>query len=104
MTTIKSYLKYVPGIGLTLIKAKYNNGRTALRGVDSATGEVVVTFTVNIPDYPLKDNELLIKDYSENEGALETLFKADLIKITEWEIPCGYETVTLCEIIETHTI
>jgi hypothetical protein len=96
---MKSFLHYLPPIELKIIKAKYANGRTALRGIDSETGEVIGTFTVNIPDFPLKDDEVLIKDYSENRGVLKTLTESKYVKVVCPDIPCGYDVVTLCRLV-----
>lgn len=59
--------------------------------------EPITTATVNIPEIPLKDNELIIKDYSENEGILETLKQNGLITDIKREISTGHVTVHVVE-------
>lgn len=75
----------------TVSFAKYGNGRTAIRLMNAETLNddgfdyppntmPIATATVNIPDYPdLKDDEVIIKDYSENEGMLNALVNAGIV-------------------------
>lgn len=67
---IPSYLRYASSVTLTLTMGLYSNGRLAIRAIDCDTGEPIATLTVNLPDVPLAPDEVLIKDYGENEGAL----------------------------------
>ncbi len=60
-------------------------------------GEPITVATVNIPEVPLKENEVIIKDYSENKGILETLQKNGLITDTKREISIGFVTVHVVE-------
>jgi hypothetical protein len=54
--------------------SKYSsNGRIALQLIDAEDGSPIMTATVNIPDVPLQSDEMIIKNYSENEGVLEFL-------------------------------
>ena len=63
-----------------LVGAYYGNGRKAIELVDSETHEPIARATTNIPNVPLEDDEVLIKDYSENEGMADTLIAAGIIK------------------------
>jgi hypothetical protein len=40
-----------------------------------------MTASVNLPNHPLLEDEVAIKDYSENEGIADALAKAGIIKI-----------------------
>lgn len=60
-------------------------------------GEPIAIATVNIPDVPLKDNEIIIKNYSENEGMLEVLKQSGFITETKREISTGFVTVQVVE-------
>ena len=53
-------------------------------------GEKVLTFTVNVPGVSLGPGELLIKDWSENEGALDFLLENDLVESTNRAVLTGY--------------
>lgn len=71
--------------------ARYNNGRIAIElvnatkikedGIEYMPGTMnIARATVNLPDYPLlKSDEVIIKDYSENEGMLNALINAGVV-------------------------
>ncbi|MDB5144211.1 MAG: hypothetical protein JWQ66_2924 [Mucilaginibacter sp.] len=65
----------------TIEKLQYHNGRIALRlmGTGEIYGEPVATATVNIADDDTQPDEVVIKDYSENEGMYQTLLNAGII-------------------------
>lgn len=60
-------------------------------------GEPIAVATVNLPEVPLKENEIIIKDYSENSGMLEALKKSGFISDTKREITSGFVTVQVVE-------
>jgi len=62
--------------------AEYLNGRTCIEFIDLDTCEPVLTATVNVPEAHLDENEVVIKNYSENEGVLNCMVKNSLIKPT----------------------
>jgi hypothetical protein len=66
-TTYANYTVYVINAG------SYANGRRAIRIVDAEDGAAVMTATVNMPDEHLEPDEVIIKNYSENEGCLPFL-------------------------------
>jgi hypothetical protein len=54
-------------------KGEYRNGRMALELIDNTTDEPFLTVTVNMPEVVLHPGEILVKDWSENEGVLAFL-------------------------------
>ena len=96
---IPSHMRYAPAISLTLEQHHYSNGRLAIRAVDCDTGEPIATLTVNMPEIFLEPGEILIKDYSENEGALESLLLAALVEPLA-VIPCGHAEAIKCKLIK----
>ena len=60
-------------------------------------GEPIAIATVNLPEIKLKDNEIIIKDYSENEGMLAALKKFGFITDAKREISTGFTTVYVVE-------
>ena len=90
-----------------VVKRKYNNGRTALELIiaqddverEFYKGEPMATATVNIPMANLEADEVIIKDYSENEGMLETLVKARVVKDTGKTITNGFITCPVCKLL-----
>lgn len=57
-----------------------SNNRKALQLVDMVTEEPIATCTVNLHDIPVNENEILVKDYSENEGMTRCLVEAGIIE------------------------
>jgi hypothetical protein len=61
---------------------KYVNSsddRKALLLVDHETEEEIAVMTINVPEERLEDDEVIIKNYSENEGILDMLIDACII-------------------------
>ena len=70
---------------------QYENGRIAIRLVNAINdpanemykGEPIATATVNLPDIHMADNQIIIKDYSENQGMFVALKNAGVVKENE---------------------
>ena len=75
---------------------KYANGRTRINLVDDSDNEPYATATTNLPDVLLLDNEVFIKDYSENEGVLEFLSKNNIVVPTNKWATSGHVDVQVC--------
>ena len=76
-------------------------GSKAIYLVDAADGEPVATATVNVEGVSekLPDREVLIKDYSENEGMLEALARAGLVEDTGRRVRTGYVAVPVARLL-----
>ena len=86
-------------IPVTVNIRKYNNGRSAIEllEMDPAYGPTpYMTASVNIPNVLLQDNEVLIKDYSENEGITNFLAKHNIVTPTNNWVKSGYVDVQVC--------
>lgn len=70
--------------------SKYTNDRIAIQLDDAEDGMPYTTATVNMPNVLLEDNEVLIKDYSENEGMLEFLIKNNIVTPTMQGVHAGH--------------
>lgn len=68
------------GETVTLSRGNYVSKQTALRAFTDTFG-VAFTATVSLP-VPPASNCLWIKDWSENEGVLDSLVKAGVVKPT----------------------
>lgn len=79
-------------------KRQYDNGRSALQLIDAEDGSPIATATVNLPDEPLGQNLVFIKDYSENEGMLDALVAAGVVQPTGQTVRSGYVEVMVCEL------
>ena len=90
--------RYLPEAEYRIVVAEYMNGTPAWRVVDQ-NGEQLMIATVNMPDHPNVKGTVWIKSYSENEGLIEALEKANLIRRTGIEIHGGHVTIPLCEVL-----
>lgn len=77
-----------------------NGGTTALCLRCADTGEPFMDITTNIPDIDLEDDELLIKNYSENEGVLEFLISNKLVEDTGRRISNGFVEIPVVKMTE----
>jgi hypothetical protein len=80
----------------TVQKRQYANGRVDLLLVDEEGP--VATATLNLPDVPLGKNQVLIKTWSENEGILDALVSAGVVKATGQTVRSGFVEVPVCEL------
>lgn len=69
---------------------KYENGRTAIQINDATDGHPYAVASVNMPNVLLADNEVLIKDYSENLGMLDFLIKNNIVTPTPNGVNAGF--------------
>lgn len=78
---------------------RYYNGRTAicLTGVEELP---IATATVNVPEVSLQSDEVIIKDYSENEGIFSCLVRANVIEDTGRRIPLGFTEGKIAKLTE----
>lgn len=76
---------------------KYNNnGRVALVLVDANNGEYIATATINVPEIDLAPDEVIVKDYSENEGLLACLLRARVVKLSGRYVNHGFCKSPIC--------
>lgn len=78
---------------------KYSNGRIGIDLVDKKTGELVLGATVNIPEEQLGDGEVIIKNYSENEGVLDALISAGVISKPIRTIKSNFIEAPVCKLL-----
>ena len=77
----------------------YNNGRPALELLEEDLEYGLTpyaTATVNLPDVLLQPNEVLIKDYAENEGILQFLVENNIVVPTQNGVQSGYVWIPVC--------
>lgn len=83
-----------------LRKGKYENDRIALVLVDPKDPtEFIAVATVNVPEVRLTDNQVIIKDYSENEGMLKTLVEAEVVSSPIKQVRTGFTIVQICQLL-----
>ena len=79
--------------------ARYRNGRLAIQLHRADDGLPVATATVNVPSMPLEDQQVLIKDYAENQGILAALERAGIVRATNRRCRVGYEQANVCRLL-----
>jgi len=88
----------------------YVNGRIAIRltnadvitddGYPISPGmETIAIATINIPEAPVPDNHVIIKDYSENQGMYQTLLDAGIIGKKIADLQHGFVTSYICPLL-----
>jgi hypothetical protein len=80
-----------------IAERSYGNNRLALEILDSEDGIPVMVATVNIPEVPLNEDEIIIKDYSENEGVLGFLQQNGLVGEVLREVTTGF---VKCQVVK----
>lgn len=78
----------------------YFNGRAVIKLTIAETGEPMAIATANLPETPLKSDEVIIKNYSENEGIFKILCDAGIIEPTNKRTSGAFVT---CEIAKLKT-
>jgi len=73
----------------------YGNGRRALELYDNGP---IAKATVNIPEVELAEDEVCIKDWSENEGMLDALVEAGIVEDTGRRVEAGFVTAPVARI------
>lgn len=64
-------------------------------------GQMYTKVTVCIPGTKLdKNNEVIIKTWTENEGLLKVLIDSGIVEDTGKKIPTGYVEATLCRLLK----
>lgn len=86
----KKVVKFL-GEELTPVMNRYANGQNAIQLVDS-DGMPFMTASV-AHDINIADDEVIIKNYSENQGILEALIEAGIIEKPFAEIPVNFVTL-----------
>ncbi len=93
-----------------IVKKSYSNGRLALQLMNAKSlkepnysmqlgTECIATVTINLPNEDIADDEIFIKNYSENEGMLEALLEANVISKPIKYVKIGFVEVPLCKIL-----
>lgn len=82
-------------------KRTYPNGRVALQLIDAEDGCPIATCTINLPDTELEDSDdIIVKDYSENEGIYVSLRSAGIISEPYKYVKSGFVTnIPVCKLL-----
>ena len=87
------------GFICTINFATYGNGRKAIQLMDADDGCPVATASINLRDVDMDDDEIAIKDYSENAGMFNVLSMAKVISDPVRFVSSGFVSVPICKIL-----
>lgn len=78
---------------------RYRSGRLGFRLLEKETGSIFATCTLNL-DSKINhhDDEVIIKDYSENKGMYQALLNIGFIHPYTRKIPIGFEFGLVCRV------
>lgn len=76
---------------------KYTNNNNLAVRICSLDGEPYCSCSVN-PGFALEEDEIVVKDYSENEGILEWILGNDLAEITGKVFDIGFKKLNIVKI------
>ena len=99
MQTIIHESPYGGQYKLGLRYGKYGNGQTAIQLVDMEDGFPYATATVCVEDDLLKEDEVAIKNYSENVGILNALVSANVIEEPHAFVQSHFIKIPICKLI-----
>ena len=78
---------------------RYRNGRLAIMLQRIGDDAPIAAATVNVPAVPLEENQVLIKDYGENEGMLAALEAADIVRWAHISCRVGDAHAAVCRLL-----
>lgn len=79
---------------------QYRNGRTQIEILDADDfGAPIMVATVNLDNVPLEEGEIIIKDYSENEGVLDFLVQNGIVSRPKRWISTGWVTCPVVDLL-----
>ena len=79
--------------------AKYKNNQVAIKLFDLSDGMPYATATLCVEDNLLKEDEVAIKDYSENEGILQSLIDAKIVEEPHAFIQSNFVKIPICKLV-----
>jgi len=85
-----------------IYKEKYQNDRIALEMIGTKgkyKGETILVATINVPSEKIADDEVIIKNYSENEGILDVLIDAKIISKPIRQVSTGHVSAPVCKLL-----
>ena len=80
---------------------KYANGQNAIQLLEDGMPYTTATVAVNVPgeaSYPIEENDVVIKNYSENEGILESLIDGGIIEEPHAAINMNFVTLFVAKL------
>ena len=87
---------YGDSLQINIVKSKYGNGHNKIQMMDTEDGMPYATASVSIPD--LTEDEVGVKDYSENEGVLAFLLENNIVEPPHRTVSSGFVNIPVCRL------
>lgn len=81
-----------------ILQGIYPNGRLALRLISKEDHEPIAVATVNVVDDNTAKDEVVIKDYSENQGMYKALLDQNIVHPAHRYTRTGYVMSPVCKL------
>ncbi len=89
------------GYLLNVYKARFGNGQTCLvLAEDIKPTTLFMKASIAIEGVVIKDNQTIIRDFSENKGILASLVKSGIVEDTGVTVPTGFCVGHIVNILE----
>lgn len=95
------YIQYKDYGNCKLVFEEYTNDQIAIHlvGVEGEYNDsLILTATVAV-NFPLDENEVIIKNYSENNGIYEVLKKEGIISTAKEVVRLGFTEGLVCDLL-----
>jgi hypothetical protein len=83
---------------LSVSVRKHPNGQSRIDLIDSEDGSPYATATVSVPDQFFEEDEVFVKNYSENIGVLTFLVTNNIVHPPHRQIGSGYVNIPVCRL------
>jgi len=93
---------YGEQFNISLVFGQYRNGQRAIEMIDEADGAPYAVATVALVDEQLSADEVAIKNWSENQGVLESLIENEIVSAPIRYVSSGFVQVPICKLLVQH--
>jgi hypothetical protein len=87
---------YGDAVQINIVKSKYANGHNNIQMIDAEDGMPYAVASISVPG--LTEDEVGIKNYSENEGVLAFLIENNIVEQPHRFVQSGYVTIPVCKL------
>jgi hypothetical protein len=93
---------YGEQFNISLVFGQYRNGQRAIEMIDEADGAPYAVATVALVNEQLSADEVAIKNWSENDGVLESLIENEIVSAPIRYVSSGFVQVPICKLLVQH--
>jgi hypothetical protein len=85
---------------LNIVQGKYCTTDYNAFSLFNQDEEPFMVASVNLPDEKLENDEIAIKNYSENKGILEALIEAKIVSEPLRFVQSGFVSIPICKLLK----